>query len=226
MYNDIDLSKLFYIDKSKANTVTDEQIKKVEDKIGYKLPESYLKFLKITNGGDTIIDECWLTRIYGLDELEEEYDLWINEWQYPKIGIPFGETQTAGHDIYFMDFREKINDEPRIIRIDQEFDYEEYLVTRNFEEFLQKLSTNENITGTSLKTKNTVETTNSVETTKTKESNNKTGSDLGGNIFAIILFLLLFIGSIAYKLFPGIIISSIFLLIFVIRLIIKIKRTN
>ena len=31
------------------------------------------------------------------------FDNWINEWEYPNIGIPFGETQTAGHDMYFMD---------------------------------------------------------------------------------------------------------------------------
>ena len=219
MYNGIDLNKLFYIDPLKNNNIKDEQIKMVEDKIGYKLPESYLKFLKITNGGETIIDECWLTKIYGLDELESMYDLWMNEWKYPKIGIPFGDTQSAGHDIYFMDFRVKINDEPRIIRIDQECDYEEFLVARNFEEFLQKLSNNESIEGISLQAKEIV------QDNKTEiKHNKKEVSNIGGHIFTIILCLIWFIGSISYYSLQSIIISSICLLIYVIGLIIELKN--
>ena len=53
--------------------------------------------------------------IYGITEneddfdgLEEMYDNWINEWEYPKIGIPFGETQSAGHDMYLWILQQQI----------------------------------------------------------------------------------------------------------------------
>ena len=210
MYKDIDLSKIFHINSSK---ITDEQIKKVEEKIGYKLPKSYIEFLKITNGGDTIENECWLSKIYGIGDnengLEAMYDLWINEWQYPKIGIPFGETQTAGHDIYFMDFRERINDEPRIIRIDQEYDYEEYLVASNFEDFLRKLSNNEDITGVSLKPKNKEQKINKYNFEKPQKPN------IVMNILAIILFVIFLIVSIIKTSFTGIIVSSVIIVLFI-----------
>jgi hypothetical protein len=49
------------------------------------------------------------------------YDNWKYEWEYPDIGIPFGETQSAGHDMYYMDYRSvNENGEPRIVRIDND----------------------------------------------------------------------------------------------------------
>lgn len=118
MYNHINFNKLFdneseYGKKYNHGKLTDGRIKEVEEFLGYKLPKSYIELLKIQNGGyiNKKYKECGLTAIYGIGPtaktlygLEEEFKLWINEWEYPDIGIPFGETQSGGHNIYFMDY--------------------------------------------------------------------------------------------------------------------------
>ena len=42
------------------------------------------------------LDESWLTTIYGIgptadtfNSLEERFENWKEEWEYPDIGIPF-----------------------------------------------------------------------------------------------------------------------------------------
>jgi hypothetical protein len=74
------------------------------------------------------------------------FDNWKNEWEYPDIGIPFGETQSAGHDMYYMDLR--VTDEkgePRIIRIDNEMDNEVFAVAPNLVSFIQMILEDEPI---------------------------------------------------------------------------------
>lgn len=169
MYNNIDFNKLFdnqseYGKKYNQGILNESRIKEVENKLGYKLPKTYIEFLKKQNGGyiNEDYDECWLTAIYGIGEnenasegIEEMFDLWKNEWEYPNIGIPFGETQTGGHDIYFMDYSQgDDNEEPIIVRVDNEFDNEIYLVANNFKEFINKVYNNENIDGELMTDKN------------------------------------------------------------------------
>ena len=128
-------------------------LEKTEKEIGWKLPNSYIALLKIMNGGRInydIFEESWLEAIYGvsLEEggLVDMFDNWINEWQYPNIGIPFGQTQSAGHDMYFMDFRSiDKNGEPRIVHIDNEFDNEITVVADNLEDLLTKIYFHEEI---------------------------------------------------------------------------------
>ena len=132
---------------------TEEILEKTEKAIGWKLPKSYVALLKIINGGRInydIFEESWLEAIYGvsLEEggLVDMFDNWINEWQYPNIGIPFGQTQSAGHDMYFMDFRSiDKNGEPRIVHIDNEFDNEITVVADNLEDLLTKIYFHEEI---------------------------------------------------------------------------------
>ena len=74
------------------------------------------------------------------------FDNWKNEWEYPDIGIPFGETQSAGHDMYYMDYR--VTDdtgEPRIVRVDNEFENEVHYVAENLVEFIRLILQNEEI---------------------------------------------------------------------------------
>ena len=75
--------------------LTDEMIKRAESTIGYKLPQSYKELLRFQNGGAIADDDCWLTVIYGIGKdvdacngLEDMFDNWMNEWEYPNIGIP------------------------------------------------------------------------------------------------------------------------------------------
>ena len=136
-FEGIDLNRLFdsksgYRSSDLPNDVTDELISRAEETMGYKIPESYKELLRFRNGGSVNgdLEECWLTEIYGIaadpdnfNGLEAMYDNWRNNWQYPDIGIPFGETGSAGHDMYYMDWRvTDENGEPRIVRIDNEMD--------------------------------------------------------------------------------------------------------
>ena len=131
---------------------TEEALKATEQAIGWKLPPSYLALLKILNGGRIHSDrfaDYWLTGIYGISAeggLTEWFDNWINEWEYPNIGIPFGETESAGHDMYFMDLTHTDeNGEPRIVLIDNECDNSIKAVAANFEEFLTKIYQHEEV---------------------------------------------------------------------------------
>ena len=157
-FEGIDLNLLFDTESEfgKSQTfdeLTDELVSRAEETMGYKLPGSYKELLRFRNGGaiSDELDESWLCVIYGIstdpDEfngLENMFDNWKNEWEYPDIGIPFGETASAGHDMYYMDFRVKDeNGEPRIVRIDNEMDNEIFVVADNLPEFIKLILRNE-----------------------------------------------------------------------------------
>lgn len=129
--------------------MTDELIERAERTMGYSIPASYRELLEYRNGGliSDELEDSWLSVIYGIPQdpavfegLESMFDNWKNEWEYPDIGIPFGETQSAGHDMYYMDFRVKDeNGEPRIVRIDNEMGNGVYLVADNLVEFIRMI---------------------------------------------------------------------------------------
>ena len=153
LFSDDDYGKQFTF-----GPLTDEMIHRVEEKIGYKLPTSYIAFLGIQNGGFIESDKCYVENVFGISEdpenwksMEHQFDKWIDEWGYPNVGIPFATTQSGGHEIYFMDYR-KTDDkgEPRIICIEQEDDYDEVFIADNFETFIRKLAAHEELSGESL----------------------------------------------------------------------------
>ena len=151
-FEEIDSKELFDEDEC-FPPFTDEELKETEKAIGWKLPKSFIALLNMQNGcriNVTAFDESWLSVIYGISlgsgGLADMYDNWINEWQYPNIGIPFGETQSAGHDMYFMDFRVvDETGEPRIVLVDNEFDNAVTVVAKNLDEFLTKIYHHEEV---------------------------------------------------------------------------------
>jgi hypothetical protein len=160
LFNGIDLEKLFdneseYGEEMTFDPVTDELIDRAEKTMGYRIPASYRELLKYRNGGaiSEELDESWLSVIYGISPdpekwggLEAMFDNWKNEWEYPDIGIPFGETQSAGHDMYYMDYRATDDTgEPRIVRVDNEFENEVHYVAENLVEFIRLILQNEEI---------------------------------------------------------------------------------
>lgn len=92
MYNNIDFDKLFdneskYGKEYIQTSITEDRIKRAEQQVNHKLPNSYIEFIKLQNGGYIRNKECWLTAIYGIAEdekstngLEEMYDTYIYEW--------------------------------------------------------------------------------------------------------------------------------------------------
>lgn len=159
-FEGIDLNRLFDTESEYGKNylfddLTDELVSRAEETMGYKLPESYKELLHFRNGGsiNSELDESWLAAIYGISTdpenfygLESMYDNWKNEWEYPDVGIPFGETESAGHDMYYMDFRvTDENGEPRIVRIDNEMNNEVFVVADNLPEFIKMVLSNEPI---------------------------------------------------------------------------------
>lgn len=166
LFGDINLEELFdndsdYGKQYRFDVLTDDMISRAEETLGYKLPMSYIELLKVQNGG--LIDnkyDSWLTAIYGIGPTEESYngledmfENWKDEWQYPDIGIPFGETRSGGHDMYYMDYGlVDENGEPRIVRIDNEGDIAIYFVADNLVEFIKMVFNNQEIQETLIKT--------------------------------------------------------------------------
>ncbi|MCR5086836.1 MAG: SMI1/KNR4 family protein [Lachnospiraceae bacterium] len=163
MYDDIDFNRLFdnqsELGRSRnLGTFYESRIEEAEAFLGFQLPPSLIAFLKIQNGGllsDTYT-ECWLTAIYGIGEnkdtpgsIQSVFDEWKNELQCPVIGVPFGETQSAGHDMYYLDYSAvDESGEPRIVLVDNECGNTVRLVANNFREFIGKVYRKENLEGT------------------------------------------------------------------------------
>ena len=160
LFDGVELERLFdneseYGKEYRFGEISDELIQRAEETMGWKIPPSYRELLEFQNGGliSDELDECWLSAIYGISPdpgnwngLEEMFDNWKNEWEYPDIGIPFGETQSAGHDMYYMDYRvTDENGEPRIVRIDNEFENEVHYVADNLVDFIRLILKNEEI---------------------------------------------------------------------------------
>lgn len=133
----------------------DEDIAAAEKELGYKLPESYKQLIKVHNGGvlkkNTVtVDDTdyYAEGLYGIDP-EAKHSLlsrqfgnrfWIEEWEYPEIGIVIADTPSAGHDMFFLDYRKcGPAGEPAVVLVDQEFDYAILPVADSFEEFLHML---------------------------------------------------------------------------------------
>jgi hypothetical protein len=136
--------------------LTDEMIRAAEALLGYQLPQSYVRLLRIKNGGHPkrkcfptgrtawAEDHVELTAIrgiggaWGIDSPIRGSRFMIEEWGYPDVGIVIGQTPSAGHDGMMLDYREcGPRGEPRVIHVDTEADEPAILVLApNFEAFV------------------------------------------------------------------------------------------
>ena len=139
---------------------SDELIASVEQELGYKLPASYIWLMKQHNGGIPF-NTCFpvskptswadnhiaITGIFGIGR-EKAYSLcgelgsqfMIDEWGYPAVGFAICDCAIAGHDMVFLDYRECGPDgEPKVVYIDQEYNYKITPLADNFEEFIRGL---------------------------------------------------------------------------------------
>ena len=155
-WNDCDYAKKEYTEAAPG----DELIASVEQELGYKLPASYIWLMKRHNGGIPVKtcfptdeptswaeDHVAITGIMGIGR-EKRYSLcgefgsrfMIEEWEYPDIGVAICDCPSAGHDMIFLDYREcGPQGEPKVVHIDQEYDYEITPLADTFEDFIRGL---------------------------------------------------------------------------------------
>ncbi len=131
-------------------------ISSVEQDLGYKLPASYVDFMKLHNGG--IPEKCCFTKtdsdgsgddytIFGFLGIGRSKDcslcgehgsmFMMEEWGYPNTGVYICDCPSAGHDMVMLDYSECGNSgEPRVVLVEQEFSYRKTLLAENFELFV------------------------------------------------------------------------------------------
>ncbi|MGN9907616.1 SMI1/KNR4 family protein [Phytohabitans sp. LJ34] len=135
-------------------------IASVEAELGYRLPASYVALMRSHNGGMPHHACCpapsrttWAEDHVAVDGImgigrAKRYSLageagsrfWIDEWAYPAIGVYFGTCPSAGHDMIAFDYRDVGPDgEPRVVHVDQEWDYRITVLAPNFVSFVQAL---------------------------------------------------------------------------------------
>jgi hypothetical protein len=143
---------------------TDEHVALVEQKLGYKLPASYVELMKYQNGGmpkktnhrtsrrtTWAKDHIAITGIFSIGSMKPSSlcgkfgsQFWVDEWEYPPIGVYFADCPSAGHDMLCLDYSECGSaGEPRVVHVDQEIDYRITFVANTFESFIRGLEGDE-----------------------------------------------------------------------------------
>lgn len=151
-------------DNYECDSPSDEMVQSIENQLGYKLPDSYIEFMKVHNGGIPKFDcfptnqsTSWadghvaITGFYSLSRrngysLGHEYgsQCTVEEWGYPKIGIMICDCPSAGHDIIMLDYSKCGKEgEPEVVHVDQECGYKITLLAKSFEEFVKGLRSSE-----------------------------------------------------------------------------------
>ena len=138
----------------------DATIRAVEGDLGYKLPPSYVELMRHQNGGiprranhrtkertTWAHDHIAISGICGIGS-EKAYSLggpfgsrfWIDQWDYPPIGVYFATCPSAGHDMVCLDYSEcGPQGEPRVVHVDQEWEYKSVVIAPTFESFVRGL---------------------------------------------------------------------------------------
>jgi len=65
---------------------------------------------------------------------------WPSEWAYAEIDVYFADCPSGGHDMLCLDYTDcGPTGEPRVVHVDQEWDYKVTFVAANFESFIRGL---------------------------------------------------------------------------------------
>ncbi len=140
-----------------SGEITVERVLDAENKLGYKLPESYIQLIRTKNGGSSKKD-CFPTTnptswaedhiaisgikglggAWGIDSDDLGNQHCIDEWGYPEIGIAVCECPSAGHDMVMLDYRKNgKSGEPEVVHVDVESDEPTItFLAKDFEAFI------------------------------------------------------------------------------------------
>ncbi len=143
-----------------SEPVSDQEVRRLEKALGYKLPESYVALCRRQNGGTpkntahrTSQPTSWtedhvaIEGIYGIGSEKANSlggsfgsQFWIDEWGYPAIGIYFADCPSAGHDMLCLSYETcGPTGEPSVVYVDQESNYRITHVADSFEAFIRGL---------------------------------------------------------------------------------------
>jgi len=160
-FEGIDLKTFWNEDDESPKQLTEEMVEKAENKLGYKLPKSFIELMKSRNGGYPI-KTCFPTNKktswaddhiaietisgigveYGIDDEFGSCYL-IEEWGYPDIGIVICGCPSAGHDTVMLDYSDcGEKGEPKVVHVDTETKNgapEMTFLAKNFETFIKGL---------------------------------------------------------------------------------------
>lgn len=155
-WNDSDYARKEYVE----SPPTEARIREVEAALGYRLPASYIALMRTQNGGIPVNDCCptsaptsWAEnhvaitgfKAIGFDKTwslcgDLGSQFMIDEWDYPDIGVYFGDCPSAGHDMIALDYRAcGPEGEPCVVHVDQEDDYRITVLAPTFEHFVRML---------------------------------------------------------------------------------------
>lgn len=143
---------------------SDALIAELEAELGYRLPASYVAFMRRHNGGTPhrccfpteeptswAEDHAAITGFLSIGR-HKRYSLcgelgsrfMMQEWGYPDIGVYICDCPSAGHDMVALDYRAcGPQGEPQVVHVDQEGDYHITVLARNFETFVRGLVSEE-----------------------------------------------------------------------------------
>lgn len=139
---------------------TPADIAAVEAALGYRLPASYVALMQSQNGGipsrrcfpteqptSWAEDHVAISAFKGIG-FDKQWSLCgglgsrfkIEQWDYPDIGVYFGDCPSAGHDMIALDYRDcGPSGEPAVVHVDQEGDYRITPLAPDFESFVRGL---------------------------------------------------------------------------------------
>jgi hypothetical protein len=151
-----DYARKEYVD----DPLTQEKVAAVEKALGYRLPAAYIALCRTQNGGlprrtchrtseptSWAKDHVALHGIFSIGDAKA-YSLcgdfgsrfWIDEWEFPPIGVYFADCPSAGHDMFCFDYRKcGPHGEPAVVHVDQESDCRITFVAPSLDAFVHGL---------------------------------------------------------------------------------------
>ena len=142
------------VEKYDCGPLDDEMVKKTEEQLGFKLPESYIYLMKKHNGGLLQKNYLAMKNTDGFWDLEGIYGIGdknysINHQNKDKADFEANLisicSSNSGHSNIYLDYNEcGPQGEPRVISIDNELSMEDlnekpYVLAKNFEDFISRL---------------------------------------------------------------------------------------
>ncbi|MCW4455138.1 SMI1/KNR4 family protein [Flavobacterium sp. MXW15] len=163
--DDIDLQAFWEDSDYARGNVTgvapdDDLVASLEAELGYRLPASYLAFMRRHNGGiphnccfPTAEATSWAEDHVAIAEFlsigrDKSYSIGgelgsrfhVEEWGYPDLGVYICSCPSAGHDMVALDYRRcGPGGEPQVVHVDQEADYRVTFLADDFESFVRGL---------------------------------------------------------------------------------------